>query len=240
MTNVSTMASGDVDDPISSATTTAPGTPLALADIVLKKQRSTSNSSSESSGDSSVYSASGGGGSGRGSPLSPASSSSAAGNRTAGSPVKGANGSGIKQSLPSATPCIKSCPAGLAKIELFRESGNQYEPQTMVSRNLRDDNTNSTTFIPIAGGNGGTGTTGNGSNEMIFYIERPLEKIEERQTESESEVDNEVEEIKICTLEGSGNDNEKVISNERVDTQTSDPKNDEIAGVNENKGQVSN
>ena len=31
---------------------------------------------------------------------------------------------------------------------------------------------------------------------MIFYIERPLEKIEERQTESESELDNEGEETK--------------------------------------------
>ena len=121
---------------------TAPGTPMALADM-LKKQRSTSNSS-ESSDPST--------GSGRGSPMSPA------GNRI-GSPVKCINGKSIKG------------PPAIAKIELFRQSGLQLEPQTIVTRNLSDNGNNA------SGG------------EMIFYIERPLEKIEERHTESESETE---------------------------------------------------
>ena len=180
--NQATSNAAEGDDTVSSATTTAPGTPLSLADIVLKKQRSTSNSSSESSGDSSVYSASGGGGgSGRDSPMSPASvSSTTTVSRAIGSPVKSANG-------------VK----GIPKLELFRQSGTQYEPQTMVTRNLREDTSTSANYIHLTGDihNGGSTNFG-GNGEMIFYIERPLEKIEERQTESESELDNEGEETK--------------------------------------------
>ena len=153
-----------------------------MADIVLKKQRSTSNSSSESSGDSSLYSGNGGGGSGRGSPMSPASSASQTTiNRSIGSPVK--SGNGVK---------------GIAKIELFRQGGTQYEPQTMVSRNLREETAINASYVQVSG-NGYNGSAnngmGNGSNDVIFFIERPLEKIDERHTESESEPDNDNDEI---------------------------------------------
>ena len=130
---------------------------MALADIVLKKQRSTSNSSSESSGDSSIYSGNGGGGSGRGSPMSPASAACQTTiNRAIGSPVK--SGNGVK---------------GIAKLELFRQGGTQYEPQTMVSRNLRDEAAINASYVQVTG-NGYNGSTnnaiGNGTNDVIFFI----------------------------------------------------------------------
>ena len=155
----------------------------------MKKQRSTSNSSSESSGDSSLYSGNGGGGSGRGSPMSPASSASQTTiNRSIGSPVK--SGNGVK---------------GIAKIELFRQGGTQYEPQTMVSRNLREETAINASYVQVSG-NGYNGSAnnvmGNGSNDVIFFIERPLEKIDERHTESESEPDNDTDET------NNSNDNE--------------------------------
>ena len=181
-TNIAGQNIADGEDASSNTTATTTGTPMALADIVLKKQRSTSNSSSESSGDSSIYSGNGGGGSGRGSPMSPASSASQTTiNRSIGSPVK--SGNGVK---------------GIAKIELFRQGGTQYEPQTMVSRNLREENTINASYVQVSG-NGYNGSSnngiGNGANDVIFFIERPLEKIDERHTESESEPDNDTEEL---------------------------------------------
>ena len=93
--------------------------------------------------------------------MSPASAASQTTiSRAIGSPVKSGNGT-----------------KGIAKLELFRQGGTQYEPQTMVTRNLKEDS-----------------MVGNGSNDVIFYIERPLEKIEERQSESDSELDKDTDE----------------------------------------------
>ena len=152
-----------------------------MPDIVLKKQRSTSNSSSESSGESSLNSGNGGGGeeSGHGSPMSPASNPSlAAQARAFGSPVKSGNGT----------------KGTIAKLELFRQGGTQYEPQTMVTRNLREESTINTTagnYVHVSGSK--NNIVGNGNNDVIFYIERPLEKIEERHSESETEIDKDTE-----------------------------------------------
>ena len=129
-----------------------------------------------------MYSGNGGGGSGRGSPMSPASSASQTTlNRAIGSPVKTGNGA-----------------KGIAKLELFSQSGTQYEPQTMVTRNLRNDHSTNASYVQVASGGynaAPTSIVGNGSNEVIFFIERPLEKIDERHTESESELENETEDI---------------------------------------------
>ena len=107
--------------------------------------------------------------------MSPASNSShAAHTRTFGSPVKSGNGT----------------KGTIAKLELFRQGGTQYEPQTMVTRNLREESTINTTagnYVHVSGSK--NNIVGNGNNDVIFYIERPLEKIEERHSESETEID---------------------------------------------------
>ena len=122
----------------------------------------------------------GGGGeeSGHGSPMSPASNLSLAAHaRAFGSPVK--TGNGTKGTI--------------AKLELFRQGGTQYEPQTMVTRNLREESTVGN-YVHVSGAK--NNIVGNGNNDVIFYIERPLEKIEERLSESESDIDKDSEDVK--------------------------------------------
>ena len=82
--------------------------------------------------------------------------------------------SGVIKGLP---------PTPMSKIDLFKQSGTQYEPQTIVSRNLQDPSqVNVSTF-----GTAESATSAATSNRALYFIDRPLEKIEERHTESESE-----------------------------------------------------
>ena len=96
----------------------------------------------------------------------------------------GSVGAANSSAVVSKSGVIKGLPpTPMSKIDLFKQSGTQYEPQTIVSRNLQDPSqVNVSTF--------GTAESVNSaatSNRALYFIDRPLEKIEERHTESESE-----------------------------------------------------
>ncbi len=93
---------------------------------------------------------------------------------TLGSPIK----SGVCTTIAGSK--------GISKIELYRQSGTQYEAHTIVARNLKD-------------GESGNNGNGNGLSEnqvtttttTMYCASLPLEKIDERHTESESEAERE-------------------------------------------------
>ena len=93
----------------------------------------------------------------------------------------GSVGAANSSAVVSKSGVIKGLPpTPMSKIALFKQSGTQYEPQTIVSRNLQDPSqVNASTF--------GTAESAATSNRALYFIDRPLEKIEERHTESESE-----------------------------------------------------
>ena len=96
----------------------------------------------------------------------------------------GSVGAANSSAVVSKSGVIKGLPpTPMSKIDLFKQSGTQYEPQTIVSRNLQDPSqVNVSTF-----GTAESVTSAATSNRALYFIDRPLEKIEERHTESESE-----------------------------------------------------
>ena len=94
----------------------------------------------------------------------------------------GSVGAANSSAVVSKSGVIKGLPpTPMSKIDLFKQSGTQYEPQTIVSRNLQDPSqVNASTF-------GTAESAATTSNRALYFIDRPLEKIEERHTESESE-----------------------------------------------------